>query len=45
VKLDDGSILRSIQSSASKKSEQDNQINWGINPETILYFDSDGNRI
>ena len=45
VILDDGSTLRSIQSSANESIEKKSQVNWGIHPEKVLIFDQAGNRI
>ena len=45
VMLDNGSILRSIQSSATESFEKSAQVNWGIQPNKVLIFDQDGQRI
>ena len=45
VMLDNGSILRSIQSSATESVEKGAQVNWGIQPNKVLIFDQDGQRI
>ena len=45
VMLDDGSILRSIQSSATESIEKSAQVRWGIQPDKVLIFDQAGNRI
>ena len=45
VMLDNGSILRSIQSSATESVEKSAQVNWGIQPNKVLIFDQDGQRI
>jgi len=45
VMLDDGSILRSIQSSATESIEKSAQVLWGIQPDKVLIFDQAGNRI
>ena len=45
VMLENGSILRSIQSSATESFEKSAQVNWGIQPNKVLIFDQDGQRI
>jgi inositol-phosphate transport system ATP-binding protein len=45
VMLDEGSILRSIQSSATESIEKSAQVRWGIQPDKVLIFDQAGNRI
>ena len=44
VMLDDGSILRSIQSSANASIEKNTKVNWGIHPEKLLIFNQAGLR-
>ncbi|MGA0930325.1 MAG: ABC transporter ATP-binding protein [bacterium] len=45
VMLDEGSILRSIQSSATESIEKSVHVRWGIQPDKVLIFDQAGNRI
>ena len=45
VKLEDGSILRSIQSSAFGTIEKNSQVSWGVQPDQLLIFDQAGNCI
>ena len=45
IKLEDGSILRSIQSSAFGTIEKNSQVNWGVQPNQLLIFDQAGNCI
>lgn len=45
VQLEDGSILRSIQSSAIGTIEKNSQVGWGVQPDQLLIFDQAGNCI
>ena len=45
VKLEDGSILRSIQSSAFGTIGKNSQVSWGVQPDQLLIFDQAGNSI
>ena len=45
VQLEDGSILRSIQSSAVGTIEKNSQVGWGVQPDQLLIFDQAGNCI
>ena len=45
VQLEDGSILRSIQSSAVGTIEKNSQVGWGVKPDQLLIFDQAGNCI
>ena len=45
IKLEDGSILRSIQSSAFGTIEKNSQVSWGVQPDQLLIFDQAGNCI
>ena len=45
VQLEDGSILRSIQSSAVGTIEKHSQVGWGVQPDQLLIFDQAGNCI
>ena len=45
VQLEDGSILRSIQSSAVGTIEKNSQVSWGVQPDQLLIFDQAGNCI
>ena len=45
IKLEDGSILRSIQSSAFGTIEKNSQVSWGVQPDQLLIFDQVGNCI
>ena len=43
--LEDGSILRSIQSSAVATIKKNSQVGWGVQPDQLLIFDQAGNCI
>ena len=45
VQIEDGSILRSIQSSAVGTIEKNSQVGWGVQPDQLLIFDQAGNCI
>ena len=45
VQLEDGAILRSIQSSAVGTIEKNSQVGWGVQPDQLLIFDQAGNCI
>lgn len=45
VQLEDGSILRSIQSSAVGTIEKNSQVGWGVQPDQLLIFNQAGNCI
>ena len=45
VQLEDGAILRSIQSSAIGTIEKNSQVGWGVQPDQLLIFDQAGNCI
>ncbi|MEK9974848.1 MAG: ABC transporter ATP-binding protein [Deltaproteobacteria bacterium] len=45
VQLEDGSILRSIQSSAVGTIEKNSQVGWGVQPEQLLILDQAANFI
>ena len=45
VQLEDGSILRSIQSSAVGTIKKNSQVGWGVQPDQLLIFDQAGNCI
>ena len=45
IHLKDGSLLRSIQSREAPTREPGTEVNWGVNPEQLLYFDEAGKRL
>ena len=46
IKLKDGSsLLRSIQSANVSPLSPGTKVDWGVNPEQLLFFDSSGKRL
>lgn len=42
IRLRDDSLLRSIQSTDAPTWEPGTEVNWGVNPDQLLYFDETG---
>ena len=45
IKLKDGSLLRSIQSANVSPLSPGTEVDWGVRPEQLLFFDESGKRL
>ncbi len=45
VRLQDGSLLRSIQPAALHSIAPGSKVDWGVHPEQLLFFDESGKRL
>ena len=45
INLKDGSLLRSIQPADVSPLSPGTKVEWGVNPEQLLFFDSLGKRL
>lgn len=45
IRLKDGSLLRSIQSANVSPLSSGTEVDWGVNPEQLFFFDNSGKRL
>ena len=45
IRLKDGSLLRSIQSANVSPLSTGTEVDWGVNPEQLFFFDNSGKRL
>lgn len=45
VRLKDSSLLRSIQPANTQSPSPETEVNWGVHPEQLLFFDEAGNHL